>query len=398
MSLSITSHISIKRYNFVISILNLLAFLLFLAIFSSCENLEPSNKAKKKEVNLVMKVLDTLTIFSDTTFNIDNAGNFFVSKEDKKFIVTNTSNDAIYDFNLSDGTIVSKTNIPTEGPNSIAMFSKFDGTIKIREKNKYYYISHFLNTIYFLDDNLITEVNQIKEEQLNFYKYFSATYARPQIVGKYAFINHIANPRFILDKVPCLSLLDTSNNKIVQPFFYPSIYTDHFWSDQPYIYLANIQYIPNIKKYYLAFPIDDNIYVYDKNFNFEYTKSVKSKFISKILPFRNKPLSGDENYDFMKEKEHFNSLSYYCDAYFDNQNHHYYRVVRKSYTDENGNLDRKYYFIICDDSLNVLDEIELDNNSYDIYKSFMTKRGLMLFNKVRYVDEGKLTYDLVKFE
>ncbi len=380
----------IYKNNLTNSVLNILVISL---LYFSC-TADQINNGAKREVNL--SVVDRITLKVDELFSIETVSNFFLSTKQGKELLTLRLGELIYDIDLSTGKQLGRYSIPLEGPNSIDNFSEFDGIARLKNSN-YLYVSHFLGDMYRISPDTIQRVGQLTNDQSNQFRFFTSSYAPVLLFNNFLAIGHIANSRFSLEDTPSFSLLNVETNEIIHPFFYPSIYNKHFWGDHPYQYLPNIQYIDKVNKFYVSYPIDEWIYVYDEKFNFENKVLVKSNEISTIAPFRPKPLGVDETYDYNEDKEYFRNLSYYFTCFYDSKNEKYYRVVKKVNIEKDGERNRVYYLIICNLSLEIIDEVKLDSK-YNVLYSFMSSKGLMLFDASKFSDDAEIPYDLVKFE
>ncbi|MEM0992954.1 MAG: hypothetical protein AAGI49_07940 [Bacteroidota bacterium] len=372
-------------------------FFIYLAsvyLLMSCEDAESDNIIDSA-VQLKLITSGELVVSTDSLFTVETASNFFISGSEELPVLTVRLSDLIYDFDLVSGTQVSRKEVPLEGPSSIGDFNQLDGIAKL-EDSTYLYFSHFLKEVYKISKDTVFSTMNREEAQPHEINFMSASYAPIESVNEYLLISTIPSTVSNLSKLPAITLYNTETNQISHPLHYSEKYGQHFWGYHPYQYLTSVRYIESLNKFYVSYPIEDFVYVYDKDFNFEQKKSVSSKYIRKIDYLHDEPIQEGQVYDYNKDRDYFTNLSYYPLAFYDSNSSRYYRIARKVLIEESGERLLNYTVIVCDSNLNVLDEVELDEQ-YSIVYSFMSPKGLMLYNTSKNVKDSELHYDLVNF-
>lgn len=326
----------------------------------------------------------------DTTVNLDDVGNYFSTFDSNTLVFK--SGVTIYEYDLQENSIRNKITIPREGPNSIKQVTPFDAIAKV--KDSYYLFRQFNSAIFEItSENQVIEHFVLSPDIPGLKTFWGANYS-PTIVVDSVVITPLYNDsRIKLTKASAFALFNARTKNYQEVVSYPSLYDQAHWGDTPYIYLANIQYIPSVQKYYVSFPLSHDIYIYDQAFNKVGQKTISSRHLGKIQPLRPKKLDETTEVDYKEDRRYFSSLSFYLGAFYDQQKGRYIRVVKKV---ESGKDDRsipKYYLIVCDDKLNVIGEFAL-GSEYDVLKSFNTMEyGLLLFNERAYINENIAVYD-----
>ncbi len=90
--------------------------------------------------------------------------------------------------------------------------------------------------------------------------------------------------------------------------------------------------------------------------------------------------------DYKKDRDFFESFSFYLGTFFDSANGLFYRIAQLSEKNELNEREVKSVLVVCDDELNYIGEWQVPSY-YRLDLSFTSSKGLMLFNQSRYVSE-----------
>lgn len=142
----------------------------------------------------------------------------------------------------------------------------------------------------------------------------------------------------------------------------------------------------------VSFPIDNYIYVYDKS-----GRSKKyyagSKYIGDIHPFSKKKKDLQKYYrDF---QNYYARSGNYTRIAYDKYRNVYYRYVLKPVgKQEEFTSKRRSAIIVLDEKFNIIGEWDVPEN-IDLFKSFIYKKGLYIFNKEKYIEnQDSLYFDI----
>jgi len=344
---------------------------------------------KHKKLSLLPK--DSLQIEVDNEFIIDEVSGFFYDDEIiDRYTVKSKRN--IYQLDLEGG-ILRREKLASEGPKGIKTVSDFDG-VGILENGSIIYSNHFLNRIEKLDKEKIQTIYEINEENAN--ERLHSSWFSPVInTDRYILFPKFGNWRTQLTDLSCFVLLVKESLLTKDVIKYPLKYEDYHWGDHPYLYWANIQYIKAIGKYYVSFPIENYVRIYDQNFNYVGKKLVRSHKIEQVAPMFNEKIGKEEEPDHIKDRAYFKSLSFYIGALYDPIHRIYYRIALIAESNELNEIEYSYSFVVCDYDLNYIGEWEVPQY-YKVNLSFISPGGVSLFNEKRYLSEREfsLPYDV----
>lgn len=384
----------VPKYTFIV---------LTLFLIVSCEKKEEeqnlNNKYSKEKSSI--SFVEGITLHTDTFFNYNGISNYYFDLKNGNERIVVKNHNQVYEFDIPSGNIVNKLEFPVQGPNSVKGIHKLDGVVKLDDK-EYIFIYHMLAEIYKINEQGAQVQFQLDPQDREIKGFYSSGAAFPIVnaENKLEIILPLMNHSRLEEHTKAFAFgkYDTQTGQFEEIINYPKIYDEHDWADQPYAYVSNIQFIPSREQYFVSFPIEPNIYIYDKKFNLVDKSRVQSEFIAKIPPFKEKKLTIQDQIDYMESRKYFRAMSFYMGAYYNPSTQLYYRLVRRAIENESGDHDYQYSFIICNLDLEIIDEVTVDSDQYNIFRTFVCSKGLMLLNESKMVDESEIPYDRMKVE
>jgi hypothetical protein len=385
----------ILRYSFL--------FLILFLFCSSCridlESTKASNAYAHGDSNI--NFTEGILIKTDSLFNFDGVSNFFHFTDNTIETIIVKNRNVIYEFDLGIGKIVKKWEFPLEGPNKVKGTHAFDGIVKIDE-SKYLLFYHMMGEIYQIEPGMSNVLFQFATEERDKIGFYSNAIRFPilNVKNEKEVIFPLMNTSRLesFTKAFAFGKFNTDSQKLDRIINYPPIYDKFDWGDVPYPYIASIQYIPIKEQYFISFPLDHGIYIYDQKFDLIGRRHLQSKYIAKISPFRNEKLTWDDQIDPMESRKYYGQTSYYMGGFFDPSTQLYYRLVRRAIENESGDHDYQYSFIICNLDLEIIDEVTIDSDKYNIFRTFVCSEGLMLLNESKMLNESEIPFDRMKVE
>ncbi len=378
-------------------------FLSFVLFFVFCtkesETDYSSNKYAEKKGSIAF--LEGVNLKPDTLFDYNAVSNYFYFGGLEKGEIVVKVRDMIYEFDESSGNVVKKWTFPIEGPNRVKGVHKLDCIIKFNEEN-YLMTHHMTGEIYQLNEKGAKVQFQLDYSGDQIRTFYNSSIVFPILNALDSnevilpLMNHGRSKK--LSTAYAFARFNILNEKFDEIINYPNIYDDYHWGDHPYAYTANIQYVPKKQKYFVSFPIDPNIYIYNETFKYIGKQLVRSEYISSIEPFRKEKLSMDDIIDYAEDRKYLRGMSFYMGAYYDPSTELYYRMVRRAIKNDSDGHDYQYSFIICNLDLEIIDELTIDSDRYNIFQTFVCSKGLMLLNESKMVDESELPFDRLAVE
>lgn len=355
---------------------------------SSCNN--DKNDTSNVCISGVLKPIDMQILSSEASYDFDNTSGYTIGLGDST--ISNLSGNSIFTFDKKSGAMIEKTEIPLEGPGSVGTTSKFDGIIRLG-KDKFIYANHYENKIFLKEKN---EVNTILTLDKDDNEIITSSYQNLPIIGyeKTYIFPTFSDPTSNLSKEFAFVAIDstlTSHEKVI-PF--PAIYDEYFFSSTPYFYWASIIYIASQNNYYVSFPIDKKIYIYDKDFNLTGDIDVSITQIKRIEPFSEKVSQGEYE-DWAAGKQYYKFTTHFTGLKSTPDESTLIRFVRK-YNENSGGHD---YALI---SYNLKDKsctYYPVSSSYRLFNSFTSSNGLAILNLEHLIngEESELPFDIFKF-
>jgi len=179
-------------------------------------------------------------------------------------------------------------------------------------------------------------------------------------------------------RIPLGANYDIKLEKMTVNFIkYPDIYQHgEKWG---FYHSQSSQCVNNKAEIIVSFPLDPNVYVYNKNGNMvKVVNAPCSYFLGKITPFEHP--GEEEKYSYNEDK--------YEQIIYDKYRDIYYRFATKGVAGKipvssemlYKGLFKPLYIIILDKNLSKIGEVELPENSYYFLNSFVSTDGLYISN------------------
>lgn len=374
----------------------------FLILFLSCNDQSRIKYEKGKNKNIFEKIsisfLPQIELHTDTFFNYESISNFYTFSKNEQEQVVVLNGDQIYEFDLTaSGNILKTTTYPLEGPNAVKGTHNFNGIVKLKEDD-YLLLHHPTRQIYRIEEGRASVTFGLEENSTT--TFYNSPFVFPIQAAN---DNDILIPLMLhpiltnFSKSLAFGKYNVETNTFKEVVAFPKSYAQYHWGNHPYVYLPNIQYIPEQEQYFVSFPIESDVHIYDVDFNYLGKEPVKSEFISEIKPFLNRKLTEKEPVDYKKDRAYIGELSYYLGAFWDPTSQKYMRLVSHSFKNDQGESDYRYTIIVCTPELEVIDEITLDAQ-YNIFQSFSCSKGFMILNEQKMEQEGQLPFDRFKVD
>lgn len=165
-------------------------------------------------------------------------------------------------------------------------------------------------------------------------------------------------------------------------------YRKGWWGETIYIPTLHQTYNSNKKLIVNSFPVDNYIYVYDK-FNELTRYFAGSQFIKKVNPISkrmNPIISGSD------VENHYARSGFYTAINYDKYQNIYYRcLVKPIEKSQEFSSKRDHAIVILDKNFSILGEWEVPNEN-DLFKSFIYRKGLYIFNTELYQQNQDTLY------
>lgn len=381
-----------------------LAFLMLLFCFASCKEdvVYPYQEENGKvfDQRIELEYARSIEFSVDSTFNIDNLSSVGTFEEDDAQYVYFLTNERIYIYAAEDQKLKKIIPLYYEGPDATGPFSIFDGlaivsTDSIFLLNSSTGILHHLN----VEGKLINSVD-IGSFQPNG-AFYGDYLIDIEVVG-----DHLLLPAYgFIDVEDYTTLLTSLAYNMKQQtglgvFTYPDLYNKAYWGDHTYQRWSSVSYLPSVQRFFVNFPIDPRVYIYDKNFNLIGNKYLGSIYFSAILP-----QSEDAERRFLAEGKnipenstYFNESSFFYGSIFHEETGVYVRRTRIGKDKAAGKEKVTFSLIFADESLNKIGEYLIpETSSFSVI--FPTPEGLAFFSNEKYDwRENKIVFDVLRFK
>lgn len=195
------------------------------------------------------------------------------------------------------------------------------------------------------------------------------------------------------------SLISIESDQIINfPIQYPTLYTNNYYGFANHIF-RTVKDSLSI----FSFPIDPNIYIYNRREDSLRIIGGKSRYqLNAAIPLSRK-LKKDSN----KKLEHLASVPFYHQILYDPFRKLYYRFFSKELNIKNDDGtynnwgDKEIVLMVFNENFDLLDEIDLGKHKYGIFHSFVSKEGLFIstshYKNPNY-NKFKAMFDVYTFE
>ncbi len=361
--------------------------IILVALSFSC-NFQRENNPNAPRVDCIPT--GSVVLSADSLISVTRTAQISTDYNDPSFQLHGAGK--VYRIDLKNNKIFQTFDIPKEGPGGISSKSEFDAIVTF-DDNTFLYAHNLLQKIFQLKGGVSNAVFATSEDDGQ--KLISTKYSRPIKNDRLALFPAMANfskrePHFAYLKA---DLLENTFEPVIE---YPSTYHEKFYGLIPWIYLPSGYFSPQEDRYFISFPLDPNIYIFNKDFKLVKTVDLSSAAIPKpIKPFKEKYT---ENYDYQKENQFYSLLSYYLDMLPDFEHNRVYRLALIKKADPNNPKSDpiiSYTIVVCDSDLNILGEWEIPSK-YDLSSPVLVNsQGLWLLDKEKTnPEETLLTFDI----
>jgi len=205
-----------------------------------------------------------------------------------------------------------------------------------------------------------------------------------------------SSKKFYEQPIEAIILLD-SNKVVPSPIYYSEKYLDNYYGFAIHVYQTTIDDVS-----YFSFPVDPNIYIYNRKTKKMKVKGGRSQFQLKDAPPVKNKYKNDSEFKF----NHLTQIPSYNVIIPDSYRSLYYRFFYKGIALENedGTFnsygDKELVLMVFDKNFDLIKEIDIGKHKYTTGKSFVTKEGLFL-SQSHYKNtakDKKTRFDIIKID
>ncbi|MCB0632075.1 MAG: DUF4221 family protein [Saprospiraceae bacterium] len=376
--------------------------LLFLIAGCKADVIYPDQEENGKiyDQKVELEYTRSLEFSVDSTFNIDNLSSVGTFEEDDEQYVYFLTNERIYIYATEDQKLKKIIPLYYEGPDATGPFSTFDG-LAIVSTDSIFFLNSSTGTLSHLNDEgkLINKVD-VGAFQSNgaFYGDFLMDIQRVD--------DFLMLPAYGFKTVDdyTTTFISLAYNMKQQTglgvFHYPDLYNKAYWGYHSYLRWASVAYIPSKQQYFVNFPIDPRVYIYDDNFKLIGERYLGSVYFSAILPQSEDPERRflAEGREVPENSAYFSKVSFFSGSLFHEDLGIYVRGTRIGKDKAAGKEKVTFSLIFADESLNKTGEY-LIPDKYSFSVIFPTPEGLAFFSNEKYDwQENKIVFDVLRFK
>ncbi|MEM7571658.1 MAG: hypothetical protein AAF433_02105 [Bacteroidota bacterium] len=363
---------------------NFLVGLLFICYFSNC-----GEETVGEPQLLNCEPIDNIVYSANYGFNPLGTNGLAEFEVEGRPVLASLSGEQIFVFDIEDGTLNREFTVPTEGKYKIEALSEFDGMV-VAPDSSIIYSSNRLNTIYLIQDSIITKLHSfdVEGDDIRLVSNFQCT---PIYANNKAIFSTFRHPASISDTKRAFVTVNSQKGfelKEIIPF--SNLYFENFYSTQPYFYWAAIRYCPWRNSFLVSFPVDNRIWEYDEFFNLLGTVNASSTLFSEVVPF-SEPVSADNLPDPQLSAKYFRETSHFCGLMVNEQERKVYRMTRYCIPLEDGSFDYQYSLIALNEELDIDHEFILPD-SHTPYTTYAYGQGIQVFNQNAYNEVGDTVF------
>jgi hypothetical protein len=300
-------------------------------------------------------------------------------------------------YTLGPDGVLAKRPLQETGPQGVGPMWEQDGYLLLGD-SALLYVSHREGRILSVGETKAEERYQLGARG-DFSRFSLSTYTPVVENEEWILIPQFGNRRFSLTESGSVTALNKKNWTARDVFAFPVRYDQALWGDNPYLYLPAVQYTSKLGQYFVSFPIENELYVYDSAFHLDTTVFAGSAYFASVRPYDDRDDGKDVEIPWEQDRAFFSQASFFSGLWLDEDTQTLLRIVRRAVTNElnePGVVLSIIFFKAGVDETKYLGEWVVPG-TYQMRVSFVHGGNLYLFNEERLYAHGQedaLYYDV----